>query len=104
MRCTILLALLLAACGDDPPKAYDDYQQCFDDQTEKGMLPVMDAILACCLDHPIDGNRPVCQGAVPECINFLTVNLNQVSASPSEVRMSCEAYIVELEMEMPPEN
>lgn len=92
----ILLALLAAACGEDPPKSYDNYQACFDDQTQKGMLPVMEAIVACCLDHPIDGNRPVCQGAVPECITYLTNNLNQVSASPTEVRTSCEEYVSKL--------
>lgn len=96
----MLLALLVAACGDDPPKSYDNYQACFDDQTEKGMLPVMDSIVACCLEHPIDGNRPVCQSAVPDCINYLTINLDQVSASPTEVRTSCEAYVGMLE-EMP---
>lgn len=95
----ILLALLAAACGEDPPKSYDNYQACFDDQTEKGMLPVMEAIVACCLDHPIDGNRPVCQGAVPDCINYLTINLNQVSASPTEVRTSCEEYVSKLPQE-----
>lgn len=95
----ILLALLAAACGEDPPKSYDNYQACFDDQTEKGMLPVMEAIVACCLDHPIDGNRPVCQSAVGDCINYLTINLNQVSASPTEVRTSCEEYVSKLPQE-----
>jgi hypothetical protein len=93
----ILLALLVGACGEDPPKSYDNYQACFDDQTEKGMLPVMEAIVACCLEHPIDGARPVCLSAVPECINYLTNNLNQVSASPTEVRTSCEEYVTKLE-------
>ncbi|MEJ7602436.1 MAG: hypothetical protein WKG01_31380 [Kofleriaceae bacterium] len=99
MRSTILFAaLVLAACGDDPPKSYDTYQDCFDDQTLYDMMPVQESIVACCFDHPIDGNRPVCQGTVPDCINFLTINLSQVSASPGEVRASCEEYIVKLEM------
>ena len=59
----------------------------------------MEAIVACCLDHPIDGNRPVCQGDVPSCINYLTINLNQVSASPTEVRTSCEEYVSKLPQE-----
>ena len=102
MRSTILLAILiLAACGDDPPKSYDTYQACFDDQTQQGMLPVQESIVACCFDHPIDGNRPVCQGEVPACINFLTINLSQVSASPGEVRASCEEYITKLDMAEP---
>jgi len=96
-----LAALLFAGviivsvgCKDDPVLAYPTYQMCFDDQTMHGsMLPVNDAIVMCCLDHPINGMMPACGATKADCINFLTANLNQTSASTVDVMDGCANYI-----------
>jgi hypothetical protein len=97
MKAAALLVLSvswLAACGSDPaPAAYPTYQECFDDHTEVEGLPVPKAIVICCLEHPIAGLVPACGNAVPDCINYLTANLNQTSASTTEVMDSCADYI-----------
>ncbi len=95
MRATVLASLvLLAACGEEghQPEPYGTYQACFDDHVEKQMRTVPDAIIECCRDHPIAGVKPVCGADRPECINYLTANLNQTSASTVEVEDTCQLY------------
>jgi hypothetical protein len=85
-------------CGDDPPKSYPTYQMCFDDLTMAKMMLVPDAIVMCCLDHPINGMSPACGDIKADCINFLTANLMQTSASTTEVMDSCAEYISQKNM------
>jgi len=89
-----VLVALFAGCGDDGPDTdpFPTFQQCFDQHTEREMEPVIDAILSCCLDHPIDGMRPACGDDRPACINYLTANLAQTDASTVEVMDACQAY------------
>jgi len=100
-----LLAVLVSAplwvgCKDDATgnEPFDTYQLCFDDHTEVEMLMVKEAIVVCCLEHPIGGVMPVCKATVSECINFLTANLKQTSANTVEVMEACADYIDQLEM------
>ena len=96
MRNLLLLALLATACkSDSGTEPFDTYQLCFDQLTEVDMREVVDSIVECCLDHPIDGVKPVCRDTVPDCINFLTANLLQTDASTVEVMEGCEEYIAE---------
>jgi hypothetical protein len=88
----------LAACGEDGPEAFPTYQACFDDHTGAEALPVAKAIVICCLEHPIAGVAPVCGETAPDCINYLTANLNQTSASTVEVMDACTDYIAQKSM------
>lgn len=88
-----LVVIGSVGCGDDPPKAYPTYQGCFDDRTMAGKLPVQDAIVACCLEHPIMDVSPACGDTKPDCINYLTNNLNQTSASTTDVMDACTEYV-----------
>jgi hypothetical protein len=99
----MLFALALAVgCKDTSgSEPFDTYQLCFDEQTERQKKPVLDALVECCLDHPIDGVKHVCKETVPDCINYLTANLVQTDASTTEVADGCAEYISELEMEAP---
>jgi hypothetical protein len=91
------LLLLVGACKDDPVKSYDTYQMCFDDLTEKEGVMVVDAILSCCIEHPIAGEKPACGADEPACINFLTDNLDQTDADIAQRMMGCQLYANELE-------
>ena len=80
-------------CGSDTVQSYPTYQMCFDDATMAKKMLVPDAIVMCCLDHPINGVMPACGDTKPDCINFLTANLSQTSASTTDVMDSCAEYI-----------
>ncbi len=99
----LLLALLVCApglgCKDNSgEEAYPTYQECFDDHTQSEMLPVKEAIIVCCIEHPIDGVKPVCKDTAPDCINYLTANLKQTDASTTEVQEACAEYITQKDM------
>ena len=97
----VWMPLVQGACGDDPQESYPTYQECFDDHTEVEMLGIQEAIVVCCIDHPIAGTAPACGPTKADCINYLTANLSQTSASTVEVMDSCAEYIVQ--MANPPE-
>ena len=88
-----LMVVLAAGCGEDPPESFPTYQACFDARTMEAAQLVPDAIVMCCLDHPIGGVTSACGLTTPDCINYLTVELSQTSASTVEKMDSCAAYI-----------
>lgn len=88
-----LTLVLAASCGEDPPESFPTYQACFDSRTMEAAQLVPDAIVMCCLDHPIGGVTSACGLTTPDCINYLTNELNQTSASTVEKMDSCAAYI-----------
>jgi hypothetical protein len=99
MRRLVLLVVVCIGCKNESgTEPFDTYQDCFDKLVETDKQMVEDAIVECCIDHPIDGVKPVCKDTTPDCINFLTANLNQTSASTVEVMEACQAYIDEREM------
>lgn len=93
-----VLCLGSVGCKDDGEEAYPTYQECFDDHTMHEMLPVQEAIVVCCLDHPINGTKIVCGETKPDCINYLTSNLSQTSASTIDVMDACGEYITQKSM------
>ena len=98
---TLLLATLVLGfgCGEEGHEAtkFSTYQPCFDEHFDDGMgLTITDSILECCLFHPINGEMPACGATAPDCINYLTANLNQTSASTVEVMEACTAYADQL--------
>jgi hypothetical protein len=90
-----LVACVSVGCGDDghDPTPYTLYQDCFNEHSEDEMLQVFQSILACCIDHPIAGMQPACGETEADCINYLTANLNQTSASTTQVMESCTSYV-----------
>lgn len=102
MRIAFALVVLLSACGEDKPKAYPTYNECFDDVALVQMKPVLDSIVECCLDHEIGGIEHVCMDSMADCINYLTANLNQCRADTVQVRDGCTMY-VDILMNPPPE-
>ncbi|MBL9020525.1 MAG: hypothetical protein JNL83_40445 [Myxococcales bacterium] len=92
-----MLCLASVGCGEDEAKAYSTYQACFDDKA-KEMLPIQESIVKCCLEHPIGGTTIVCGDAKPDCINYLTANLSQTSASTIDVMDACGEYVSQKSM------
>lgn len=104
MRALILASAILGsvgyACGGGHENdAYPTYQACFDEHTEQENLLVPQAIVVCCLDHPIAGmEQPVCGETKPDCINYLTGNLSQTSAGVAVVDAACDDYLIQKSM------
>lgn len=92
-----LLLLLPVGCKDDGEESYDTLQDCFTDHTEEENLPVVEALVVCCLDHPIMGVAPSCGADAPECINHLTDEIDQTDASTVEVQEACDMYADQLD-------
>ena len=88
-----MMVVLASGCGEDPPESFPTYQECFDSRTMEAAQLVPDAIVMCCLDHPIGGMTSACGLTTPDCINYLTAQLSQTSASTVEKMDSCAAYI-----------
>jgi hypothetical protein len=93
----ILFSTLAFACGhDDGEEAFDTYQACFDDHTSGGeMLPVKEAIVVCCLEHPIAGHTEVCGATTADCMTYLSTNLSATSATATEVSEACMDYVTQ---------
>ncbi len=88
------VALATTACGEDGPDTsnFTTFQLCFDTHFEDEMLMPFDAIVDCCIHHPIGGMKNACGADKPECINYITANLDQTDASTIEVMTACESY------------
>lgn len=95
------MVILASGCGEDPPESFPTYQECFDNRTMEAAQLVPDAIVMCCLDHPIGGMTSACGPTTPDCINYLTANLSQTSASTTEKMDSCAAYIRKRDEQLP---
>ena len=97
MRLALLAFMFCVACGhnsaDNEP--YPTYQECFDDHTKVESLPVKEAIVVCCLEHPIAGVMPVCGNTSAECVSYLNANLSATSASGTDVLAACDDYVTQ---------
>ena len=89
----LLLVLLLSACHDHDHSSYSTFQACFDEHTMEESLSVMQAIVVCCLDHPIDGVSEVCGTTATACVDYLTANLAATSASDPDRTAACDEYV-----------
>jgi hypothetical protein len=82
-----------AACHDHGEEPFDTYQACFDDHHGGAEnLPVQEAIVVCCLEHPIAGHTEVCGATAADCMTYLTQNLSSTSATPADVTAACADY------------
>lgn len=90
----IALALFAFACHDHEHDDYQTFQACYDAHTMEENLPFQEAVVVCCLDHPIDGNAEPCGATAPECITYLGANLTS-SATSTEIEAACDEYIIQ---------
>jgi hypothetical protein len=90
-----VLPLALAACGDsetmdaDP---FDTLQACYDEHAVTENLPVQQAIVVCCLDHPIAGVHPSCKDTQADCVSHVRAALS-ASVVDADITAACTTYI-----------
>lgn len=86
----VAFALFIAACHGHDHGSYDTFQACYVEHTVDEALPVQEAIVVCCLDHPIMGESPACGATAADCVAYLGTNLTGVDAA--EVSAACDEY------------
>ena len=89
------LPLLLSACGDDDGEDAEPFatlQACYDEHHEEESLPVLQAIVVCCVDHPIADVHPSCGDTQAECVAHVAEKLDD-SISASDIDAACADYI-----------
>lgn len=84
----LLVALLLAACGDDGG-SYASFQACFDATDASQSRRV--SIVTCC-NETIGGATDVCGSTATTCASYVTSNLEATSASQTEIIEACADY------------
>jgi len=91
MRSTSLfVCLLFAACQGHSHDDYATFQACFDEHTVAENLPLRQAIVVCCLDHDVAGQKLVCGADHVSCEAYLRANL--ASVATTEITAACAEY------------
>ncbi len=98
MRRFLLAVLLVVGCKEDAEESFDTLQDCFIDHVDEEALPVIEAAVVCCLDHPIMGVNPSCGDTEADCINHLTDEIEQTDISTTEIMEACAEYILQKDM------
>jgi hypothetical protein len=85
---------LLAACHDHEHDAYGTFQECYDDHHNVESLPADQAIVVCCVDHPLGGaaKNTACGADSAACVTYVTANLTSTSATSAEIMAGCTTY------------
>ena len=88
------LPLAIAACGDSTADAdpFDTLQACFDEHNKEESLPVQQAIVVCCVDHPIAGIHPSCTDTQAACVTHVRGELDS-TVSDADISAACTDYI-----------
>lgn len=93
-----VLPLGLAACGDSEAtddEPFDTLQECYDDHHGGGeSLPVQQAIVVCCIDHPIAGVHPSCKDSAADCVAHVRAELD-ASVLDADIMAACTTYLAE---------
>lgn len=95
MRFVFVAMLVLSACHDHEHEGYATFQACFDEHTTVETLPVPQAIVICCLEHPINGVATVCGADANSCKAYLSTNLASMSATTAQVDAACADYVTQ---------
>lgn len=91
----LAVPLALPACGGTSPmdaEPFDTLQACYDEHHNIESLTVQQAIVVCCLDHPISGIHPSCQNTQADCVSHVRNNLD-ASVTDADIAASCMTYI-----------
>jgi hypothetical protein len=92
----LTLPLVLTACGSSNPvdaDPFDTLQACYDEHNGNEHLTPQQAIVTCCLDHPIGGQpAPTCLNTQTDCVSHVTANLSS-SIMQTDIAAACMTYI-----------
>lgn len=95
----LALPLVLTACSDDKKEVdndpFDSLQDCYDEHTSGDEhLPIQQAIVVCCLNHPIAGMAaPTCPATQADCVTHVHQGLPSIA--DADVTAACMTYIAE---------
>jgi hypothetical protein len=94
---SLALPLALASCSKDEPtdnEPFDSLQACYDEHHGGDEhLPIQEAIVTCCLDHPIAGMQaPTCFDTQTDCVTHVRPALDP-SILDADVSAACMTYI-----------
>jgi hypothetical protein len=95
----LAIVLALGACSDDKKAdadPFDTLQACYDDHTSGDEhLPIQQAIVVCCLNHPIAGMKaPTCPDTKADCVTHVRAALD-ASILSADIDAACMTYITE---------
>jgi hypothetical protein len=89
-------ALLFAACGgdDSDSEPYDTFQDCYTDHHNTESLPADQAIVVCCIEHPIGsaGKNTVCGADSASCTTYVTAQVTTSAPTTAEISAGCATY------------
>jgi len=95
----LALPLALGACSDDKKEDNDPFatlQDCYDEHHGGAEhFPIQEAIVTCCLDHPIAGMKaPTCLDNPTDCVTHVRMELD-ASILEADIDAACMTYITE---------
>lgn len=96
----LTLGLAFTACSnDDKPvdaDPFDTLQDCYDEHHGGDEhLPIQEAIVTCCLDHPIAGMKaPTCLDTKADCVTHVRAGLD-ASILDADIDAACMTYVTE---------
>jgi hypothetical protein len=90
-------AFLFVACGDHDHNSYASFKDCFNEHTMAEALPVDQAIVICCIDHPLGSSaaNTACGADSPACVTFVTANVDAGTATSAQIMMGCDEYVTQ---------
>jgi len=95
-RLAVTLLLALAACHNHShDEAFATFAACYEDHTVGDeMLAKPEAIVACCLDHPVEGLTD-CGPTAAACETLMQAELDDAVAADADIMAGCADYIVQ---------
>ncbi len=91
-----------ASCGggEEGEEAYATFADCYVDHAVAEALPPDEAIVICCLEHPIgdDGANVVCGESAQECVDFVDIEVSETDdpeLTIEEIEAGCDGYLAE---------
>lgn len=94
MRFVLATVLFCVACHSHDHEGFATFQACFDEHTMVEALPFQQAVVVCCLDHPIDGVSEACGATAADCVTYLGANLTS-TATQADIQAACDEYITQ---------
>ena len=92
---SLVLSIVHAGCGDSmkmDAEPFDTLQACFDEHHNMESLTVQQAIVVCCLDHPIAGVHPSCKDSQLDCVSHVRAALT-AATSDADITAACMTYL-----------
>ena len=89
--------LALTACGDhktSDAESFDTLQDCYDDHHGTEHLTTQEALVVCCVDHPIGTSKehPSCGNTLDACKAHVRAEIDS-SVTDTEVGAACADYL-----------